>query len=67
MKPPTTFCAAVTFAVLAIAAIARVTTSQYDNLRTGATLHEKILISRNINGNQNQGGIEALKKLRDQK
>ena len=44
--------AVATFAVLAIAAAAQVTTSQYDNRRTGATLKEKILTPQNLNPNQ---------------
>jgi hypothetical protein len=31
---------------------AQVLTSQYDNLRTGATLREKILTPQNVNANQ---------------
>ena len=33
-------------------AVAQVTTSQYDNLRTGATLNEKILTPQNVNAQQ---------------
>jgi hypothetical protein len=32
--------------------LAQVTTSQYDNFRTGATLNEKILTPQNVNANQ---------------
>src|SRR6266852_5161241 len=47
------FCCAVpTFALAAIAAVAQVTTSQYDNLRTGATVSESILIPENVNVKQ---------------
>src|SRR6266849_3157089 len=47
------FCCAVpTFALASIAAVALVTTSQYDNLRTGATLSESILVPQNVNVNQ---------------
>ena len=42
-------CAALVFAA---SAFAQVTTSQYDNFRTGATLHEKILTPRNVNSRQ---------------
>ncbi len=35
-----------------IAALAQVTTSQYDNARTGATLNEKILTPQNVNAKQ---------------
>jgi hypothetical protein len=37
------------FAIAAMAAHAQVTTSQYDNARTGATLNEKILTPQNVN------------------
>src|SRR5512140_1180260 len=33
-------------------AAAQITTSQYDNMRTGATLTERILTPRNVNRNQ---------------
>jgi len=36
----------------ALPALAQVTTSQYDNFRTGATLHEKILTPQNVNAKQ---------------
>ena len=39
-------------ALVSIPANAQVTTSQYDNLRTGATLNEKLLTPRNVNANQ---------------
>jgi len=52
MKRLTNWFAIATFAVLAIAAAAQVTTSQYDNRRTGATLNEKILTPQNLNPNQ---------------
>lgn len=43
----------VLFIALAVtASFAQVTTSQYDNARTGATLTEKILTPRNVNANQ---------------
>src|ERR1700750_2809039 len=35
-----------------LACIAQVTTSQYDNARTGATLGEKILTPQNVNARQ---------------
>src|SRR5215831_18565589 len=38
-----------TCAVGVVCASAQVTTSQYDNFRTGATLHEKILTPENVN------------------
>ncbi len=37
---------------LSIQAVAQVTTSQYDNFRTGATLNEKILTPQNVNAKQ---------------
>jgi len=47
------FCFAIlTFAVVAINAFAQVTTSQYNNLRTGATLSESILTPQNVNVKQ---------------
>jgi hypothetical protein len=36
-------------ALFAVSACAQVTTSQYDNFRTGATLHEKLLTPQNVN------------------
>jgi hypothetical protein len=42
----------VTLAIGATSAIAQITTSQYDNLRTGATLNEKILTPQNVNAKQ---------------
>jgi hypothetical protein len=39
----------VTLAIGATSAVAQVTTSQYDNLRTGATRNEKILTPQNVN------------------
>src|SRR5271170_7073593 len=49
MKPLTICAAVVTFA---LPALAQVTTSQYDNFRTGATLHEKVLTPQNVNAKQ---------------
>jgi hypothetical protein len=50
MKP---LCRAVVFLTLAtLPAFAQVTTSQYDNSRTGATLHETILTPQNVNTKQ---------------
>ena len=40
------------FALAVIPAAAQVTTSQYDNFRTGATLTEKILTPQNVNSKQ---------------
>jgi hypothetical protein len=42
----------VTFTLTMVAAFAQVTTSQYDNFRTGATLNEKSLTPRNVNPKQ---------------
>jgi hypothetical protein len=52
MKPLTTCGAVVAFLLIAIAALAQVTTSQYDNARTDATLVEKALTPQNVNGRQ---------------
>lgn len=41
-----------TLACVTIPALAQVTTSQYDNLRTGATLNEKVLSPQNVNAKQ---------------
>jgi hypothetical protein len=51
MKPLTICSVAFTFTVIAIAS-AQVTTSQYDNARTGATLREKTLTPQNVNAKQ---------------
>jgi len=45
---------------LASAALAQVTTSQYDNFRTGATLNEKILTPQNVNA-QHFGRLGSFK------
>jgi hypothetical protein len=45
-------CAVSAFALTMIPANAQVTTSQYDNLRTGATLQESILTPQNVNAKQ---------------
>jgi hypothetical protein len=60
MQSLNTFCASLTFAFATIAAVAQVTTSQYDNLRTGATLNEKTLTPQNVNAKQ-FGRLGALK------
>jgi hypothetical protein len=44
-------CTLLTFALAGLAA-AQVTTSQYDNFRTGANLNEKILTPQNVNARQ---------------
>ncbi len=49
MKPLTICGAVVAFTLVALAALAQVTTSQYDNARTGATLSEKQLTPQNVN------------------
>jgi hypothetical protein len=46
------FTTVVSFAALAIPAVAQVTTSQYDNARTGATRSEKTLTPQNVNAKQ---------------
>ncbi len=43
---------AVAFALTSLPAEAQITTSQYDNMRTGATLNEKILTPANVNVQQ---------------
>ena len=45
-------CGCVVLAAGASAGAGQVTTSQYDNLRTGATLGEKALTPQNVNANQ---------------
>lgn len=52
MKRLTAFGVVLTLSLVAIAALAQVTTSQYDNFRTGATLHEKTLTRQNVNVRQ---------------
>ncbi len=52
MKPLAICVAVVTFTFVAIVAVAQVTTSQYDNQRTGATLNEKVLTPQNVNPKQ---------------
>ena len=49
MKPLAFCCSVLTFALAATTAAAQVATSQYDNLRTGATLNEKTLTPQNVN------------------
>jgi hypothetical protein len=44
--------AVATFAIVGAPVVAQVTTSQYDNLRTGATLNEKVLTPQNVNARQ---------------
>jgi hypothetical protein len=45
-------CAILALVLSAAATLAQVTTSQYDNFRTGATLHEKSLTPQNVNVKQ---------------
>ncbi len=52
MKPPAICSVLLTFALFATTAAAQITTSQYDDSRTGATLSEKILTPQNVNANQ---------------
>src|SRR5271165_2749575 len=52
MKPLAICGAVISFTLAAISAPAQVTTSQYDNMRTGATLHEKALNPQNVNVKQ---------------
>jgi hypothetical protein len=65
MKPLLTRCAGLVlaflaFVLIAVSGVAQVTTSQYDNARTGATLHERILTPQNVNAQQ-FGKIGAFK------
>ncbi len=48
----TTLSVSLLFALSALPALAQVTTSQYDNARTGATLNEKLLTPQNVNVEQ---------------
>jgi hypothetical protein len=48
----TVICVVIALAVPLTTAIAQVTTSQYDNMRSGATLNEKVLTPRNVNASQ---------------
>jgi len=50
MKPSR--CATLPFLLIAVTALAQVTTSQYDNMRTGATLNEILLTPKNVNAQQ---------------
>jgi hypothetical protein len=52
MKALATCGAVVTFTLITIAAGSQVTTSQYDNFRSGATLNEKLLSPLNVNAKQ---------------
>jgi hypothetical protein len=52
MKLPRVLSSVVALAFGASGAVAQVTTSQYDNLRTGATLNEKTLTPQNVNTQQ---------------
>jgi hypothetical protein len=51
MKPLTIYGVALAFALISIAS-AQVTTSQYDNQRTGAILHEKAMTPQNVDVRQ---------------
>src|SRR5580700_4001287 len=52
MKPLSICGVVAVLALVAIPASAQVTTSQYDNSRTGATLNEKSLTLENVNAKQ---------------
>jgi hypothetical protein len=52
MKTRTICRTTVAIALAAAPVAAQVTTSQYDNLRTGATLNEKVLNPQNVNSRQ---------------
>jgi len=45
-------CALLLLALAVMSCTAQVTTSQYDNSRTGATLNEKTLTPQNVNASQ---------------
>lgn len=52
MKRLAGYSAVLALAVPLATTFGQVTTSQYDNLRTGATLNEKILTPQNVNSRQ---------------
>ena len=52
MRPSTVFRLAIGLTIFATIAQGQITTSQYDNMRTGATLNEKILTPQNVNARQ---------------
>jgi hypothetical protein len=52
MKLLAASCSVLTLAVPLFTAVGQVTTSQYDNMRTGATLSEKTLTPQNVNAKQ---------------
>jgi len=52
MKLPAICCLVLQLAVATPSTIAQIPTSQYDNLRTGATLIEKFLTPQNVNANE---------------
>ena len=52
MKPLSAACIMLALAAPMTTAVGQVTTSQYDNMCTGATLNEKILTPQNVNANQ---------------
>src|SRR5580700_8068310 len=52
MKLLAVSCILLDLAVPMTTAVGQVTTSQYDNMRTGATLNEKILTPQNVNAKQ---------------
>jgi hypothetical protein len=52
MKPPPASWVALQVVFAIAASAAQIATSQYDNLRTGATSNEKVLTPRNVNVKQ---------------
>jgi len=60
VKLLTFYCVTSTFSLASTPALAQVTTSQYNNLRTGATFNEKILTTQNVNSKQ-FGNLGAFK------
>src|SRR5215469_12549716 len=60
MKPRPVLGVLLFLALFPASALSQITTSQYDNMRTGATLNEKILTPANVNAQQ-FGKLGALK------
>jgi hypothetical protein len=60
MKCWTTGCTALALALSCTLALSQITTSQYDNMYTGATLRDKILTPANVSARQ-FGKLGALK------
>jgi hypothetical protein len=52
MKLPSVYCIVFEVVLAITTSVAQITTSQYDNFRTGATLTEKVLTPRTVNARQ---------------